>query len=1116
MTEGGETLGIPTGVSSTPNCPEKSIWSDVCAGRVDGEKAEQLLEHASGCEWCGPQLREATIILHGEPDEDEEEFIAGLRSSRETWQANLARRLQRESQTGPPTTRSLTRLRLRWWPVYIAAAASAGFVALLVYRSDHSIDTLLAQAYDHQRMTELRVPKGEPVALYSPQRGAVSAEHESPELLEVRLAAEKALQGDSTNAYWHQVLGRIDVIEVEPESALTELQLAEARRSSLPRIQFDLGTAYFELGTQTGDVSNYGYAAERFSRYLDSVNDHDPVALYDRALCWQKTGIHDLARKDLKAAIGLEPNAAWRRAMQDKLQSLDSDPLPKKQLKPGESPAASSDGYEDQMATALQSQLADPSPSAIADLRRIAELGRTHGDYWLRDWMAASKRRGSPQADQALSEAIRQNLAGDSARALQDSVAAQRAYRIAGNLPGVLRSQTEEIYAYRRMGQPEDCLQHLAHLPINFRRYVWLSDSLALERAACLFQVGQFDMAEDQAQLAWRMAASQHLPLLAMRARGFSADFLTSQGLAEEGWKVNSLGLQAGDSPNIPPMRRYQFLSDLTLDAAALGLSDTAVLLAGEAARTADQTKNLQIAAYAWELLGHDQLAAGRLTEAPRSFARADDILAHLGETQAAATYRADWVADRAKLQLASGHGDEALTAMDHALPAIDRTRSLLIEINYWASRAQIESGTGNASETLSSATRAVESADAALAKLSTREKRRAWQRNIEAAYMDLVDSLAENNRPADALCQWLWFRGAPDSANGVLRPSTAADQFQASLGLHIPSDVEILVYARLERHYVVFAIDSAQGGIIIHELKADPNNLDQMIRTFAVLCADPGSRLAEVQSLGRELYTTLLSPALHGNPSEIRIDASGALEQLPFAALVCPSGNYLGSAARIVYLPEWWGMRSVPRPGSGIGSGHLLLVDGTTARATTQAIPAEYDESSQIARMFHHSVTIPPSAAALDQVLLDLPSAGVFHFAGHAVTDAGSTHLLLFSPQQQPPVVLTPDSLTALALPKCRLAFLAGCSTLGESPGRIGEPFALPSAFLRAGASAVIATRWNVDSESSRLLALAFYRDFLKGKSPSLALQMAQGDIRNEPRFQHPYYWSAFSLFEQ
>jgi len=78
-------------------------------------------------------------------------------------------------------------------------------------------------------------------------------------MLEARLTAERGLEKDPMSPQWHQILGRIDVVAMEPASALAQFQIAEVRDPHLARIQFDLGTAWFELGESTGDTSNYGY-----------------------------------------------------------------------------------------------------------------------------------------------------------------------------------------------------------------------------------------------------------------------------------------------------------------------------------------------------------------------------------------------------------------------------------------------------------------------------------------------------------------------------------------------------------------------------------------------------------------------------------------------------------------------------------------------------------------------------------------------------------------------------------------------------------------------------------------------------------------------------------------
>lgn len=1090
-------------------CPPEEAWFAICGGQIDEIEAQRLLSHAADCGTCGPRLREAAVNWVQEASQEEKDFVANLRSSSEVWQKKLALRLQRESRSEPQRR---GRIGQFFWPVAAAAAAAAVLALIWVYRQNHSADALLARAYDQQRLTELRIPGGKPVPLFSPPRGS-GPKQESPELLEVRLLAERGLRANPTNAYWHQVLGRIDVVEMEPESALAELQLAESIAPNLPRIQFDLGTAYYELGERTGDSSNYGYAAERFSRYLESVKNRDPVALYNRALCWEKIGVRDLARKDLTAAIELERNSEWREAMKQALQALDDFNAPGPQSKwsiPSEKP----DDYEARLSQALEYRLTAPWPSASEQLHPVARMSEEHRDFWLSDWIAASGHRRSPLGDSALSAAIRENLAGNSSRGLQDAKLAQSSYQGTGNIPGILRAETEQVYAMRRMGRPQECLQELAEISSNklLSRYSWLSADLALEDAACLFQVGRFDEAQKETQTALEIARTARLTLLALRARGFNADFLTSQGLAEDGWRMNVLGLS--ESSTAPAMRRYQFLSDLTLDASMLGLSRAAAYLATQAASIADQTSNVQIAAYAWELLAQDQLAIRRIEDARQSFEQADQKLAQLGENQATPTYRADWAADRAELQVAEGQGQQGLLAMDQALPAIDQTHSLLIRLNYWARRAQIESRMGKTDNALSSARNAVACAEAAMGQLKSPEERRAWQYNSESAYLVLVDSLIKINRPAEALNQWLSFRSAPEAMVGRLISLGSAEQPSPVSVLSTYPHSEALIYVRLTQRYVVFVV--RQGNISALVLNSDPDLLDQMVRTFTILCADPKSSISELEALGRKLDSILLTPAVLSKGSEeLRIDVPPSLEGLPFNALVLPDGSYRGSSLRVVYLPEWWSVRPPPHPQKITNSSHLLVVDSGVGLSSDRSIPIVYDESPQLAQMFAGGDLIS-RPGNVQTVLLRLPSANLFHFTGHATSEGSSAQLSLGGPEGQDPVLLTPTSLRGIVLPHCQLAFLAACTTFGQEPRRIEEPFALPSAFLKAGVVDVVATRWDVDSLASRTLALAFYRALLEGKSPASALKSAEDAVRTTPNYQHPYYWASFCLIEQ
>jgi CHAT domain-containing protein len=109
---------------------------------------------------------------------------------------------------------------------------------------------------------------------------------------------------------------------------------------------------------------------------------------------------------------------------------------------------------------------------------------------------------------------------------------------------------------------------------------------------------------------------------------------------------------------------------------------------------------------------------------------------------------------------------------------------------------------------------------------------------------------------------------------------------------------------------------------------------------------------------------------------------------------------------------------------------------------------------------------------------------------------------------------ILTAESIAGLLLPDLELVVLSACETgLGEVAGGEGV-FGLQRAFHTAGARTVIASLWQVDSESTRALMTRFYRNLWQGRMrPREALRRAQLDmVRHGPGASaEPYYWAAW-----
>ena len=94
-------------------------------------------------------------------------------------------------------------------------------------------------------------------------------------------------------------------------------------------------------------------------------------------------------------------------------------------------------------------------------------------------------------------------------------------------------------------------------------------------------------------------------------------------------------------------------------------------------------------------------------------------------------------------------------------------------------------------------------------------------------------------------------------------------------------------------------------------------------------------------------------------------------------------------------------------------------------------------------------------------------------------------------------------------------LVVLSACRTgLGKNfkgEGVIG----LTRGFMYAGAPRVVASLWEIEDKPTSELMVRFYRHMLGPEklSPAAGLRRAQLELREDARWQAPYYWAGFIL---
>ena len=291
-----------------------------------------------------------------------------------------------------------------------------------------------------------------------------------------------------------------------------------------------------------------------------------------------------------------------------------------------------------------------------------------------------------------------------------------------------------------------------------------------------------------------------------------------------------------------------------------------------------------------------------------------------------------------------------------------------------------------------------------------------------------------------------------------------------------------------------------------------------------ANVIADP---LAAKETAGDRLYQLLVAPAgpfpvrgphAHGAPRVV-IVPDGALHSINFETLPVdgPRRHYWIEDAEIEIAPSLAMVASPAQPARPAGS--LLLIGDAEARPDYPGLRYASAEMAGIARHFDSSrVASYQGARATPSVYRDgHPERFAFvHFTAHATanTESPLDSAVILSGGGDREYKLYARDVAAVPL-SADLVTVSSCRSAGErrysGEGLIGFSWA----FLRAGASRVIAGLWDVDDRSTSELMERLYGRLVMGDTPAQALRQAKLDlIAQHGRFAAPYNWAPFELF--
>ncbi len=271
-----------------------------------------------------------------------------------------------------------------------------------------------------------------------------------------------------------------------------------------------------------------------------------------------------------------------------------------------------------------------------------------------------------------------------------------------------------------------------------------------------------------------------------------------------------------------------------------------------------------------------------------------------------------------------------------------------------------------------------------------------------------------------------------------------------------------------------------------------------------------------------RFLFRTLVQPALdlHGGAgvSELILCPQGPLQNLPFAILIDSSGTLLVERVTVSYVSSIGDARTVDR--------HRLPTDFIAFVPDESSLPFTGKEVANLPEHLFTTQTLLVGRHATGEKFLAANHRSTFiHFAAHGEVNRRYPTLSA--------ILLSDGPLELYRIFKMNMQFsivvLSACES-GYGVGSMGdvahghELVSFPHAFLFADASAVMATHWLVEDESTSRLMQSLYRHLARlkasGTSQPLgtALASAQRSFLAESKASksHPFYWAGFYLLEK
>lgn len=1133
-----------------PECPPERLWTEIAAGISDIE-VEPYLEHAAKCDHCGPLLRIAAETATSSSTPQEDAFLEGLASVSPDWQRKMARTLHDTIARSSVEKKRLAWLRGLNPPLRLLTATCATLLVALGawlgwrYLRPPSVDQLLAEAYSDQRTLEVRIPGAKYAPLRIERGGPQSNLEKPPSLLKAESLIAENLESNSADVNSLDERGRAEMLDGNYDAAVQTLKHALILEPNSFLLLEDLGAAYYMRGQASDNDLDFGNAIEALGKAL-AKEPEDPVALFNQALACEKLSEDERALTDWEEYLKVDPSSAWSneaRAHQDQIR-LKREAHKSSALHPLLDPKAFSEAIdtspsdpqpelisrvEEYQDAAFEAWLPDAlqkgfrSPSSYGSMHAVQSLGKllrgSRSDSWLLDLLQEPL---TPGLEAGIRDVLGSNnavLTGKYGLALDLARSSGRHFEVANNMPGLFWARLAEMEAQSSALNFSNCLRDENGLFTQLAEsdYRWLQAATLIEQAECQAGLAHLQDAIYSNRKGRELAQRFNYPALALRGLAFGSKYLLSIGHEEEGLHELQAGLAefwASDVPDAPGVNLYACLFNPSESIDWPFVDEYAL----EELLSSFPPKDPVDLAAERELLGDAELRTGNLRAARASFKSAEDALGKVSGEPAVALRRAQIAVKDAQILLRQGDSEHAIERLTPFRQRFEDASPGRFQAAYFKALGEAYLRNNDESTAEALLERALAVGETGLENLNREAERLAWGRARSELYRDLFEIKLNQTTPAEAFAWWEWYKGASIRPNSKWKQDSYVELAQYEGAQLKPQISEVadgtvlLSYVPLKSAIVIFVV--RDGAVRMHSIPLD-DELEDVVRSFLDLCADPASSTEELTHEGRRLYQKLMEPVesdFEGARS-LRIETDGVLNRVPFDLLVTSDGRYLCDRVSLTFSQGMlFGFkaataRNVDRVSPARAA--LIVASPGGSYSSLPALPDVQSEGAEVASHFANPVLLSGRSVTRREVLDRLKSSEVFHFAGHTVISADRVGLVLGGGD-----ILTAHDFADIRPLHLNLAVLSACDSAIGDQGSIADIDSLARTLLAAGVPHVVASRWRVDSSVTRRWMGVFYAALLAGNSPSESLRVASTSIRNDPVFHHPYYWASFAAY--